>query len=628
MGRIIGIDLGTTNSCVAVMESGTPKVIVNEEGNRTTPSVVAFTEKETLVGLTARRQAVVNSENTVYSVKRFIGSNFNEIKKEAKKVSFNVIRSKGGQAKINVNGRDISVPEISAKVLQKLKYAAEKYLGSEVTEAVITVPAYFNDSQRQATKDAGKIAGLEVKRIINEPTAAALAYGLEKNKDELIAVYDFGGGTFDVSILEISGDLVEVLSTAGDTHLGGDNVDEKIIDFLLETFKNETGVDVSTDPMAMQRLRESAEKAKIELSSTLETSINLPFLTADISGPKHLNTSLSRAKLESLISSIIVKTFKSCDRALKDAGKSKSEIDQVILVGGSTRIPKVINEVKDHFGKDPCCSVNPDEVVAMGAAIQAGVLAGDVKDILLLDVTPLSLGIETLGNVFTKLIERNATIPAKKSEIFSTAQDNQPQVEIHVLQGERSMCADNRTLGSFSLDGIPAAPRGVPQIEVCFDIDANGILNVSAKDKVTGKERNITIKSSDGLSDIEINQMVTEASENEESDKQQREHVEVKNQLSSLAFQSEGLLKEHGEKLAENEKNELIAAIKSANDLLENEESQTASALQAEFEQLQACLQNCSKSMYENATATAAATEPQPPSGNEDEDIIDADIVA
>ena len=620
MGKIIGIDLGTTNSCVAVVEGGEPKIIVNEEGNRTTPSVVAFNENDVLVGVTARRQAVINPDKTVYSAKRFIGSKLNEVKEAAKKVAFDVGAAKSGDACIKVNGKTYSPPEISAKVLQKLKSAAEKYLGEKVTEAVITVPAYFNDSQRQATKDAGKIAGLDVKRIINEPTAAALAYGLSVDSEQLIAVYDFGGGTFDVSILDVTGEIVEVLSTSGDTYLGGDNLDEAIIDHLLDNFNQDTGLDVASDTMVMQRFREAAEKAKVELSSTQQAEINLPFLTADASGPKHMACTLTRSKFEQLAESVIEKTFKSCRNALKDAGKKASDIDQVILVGGSTRIPMVAKKVEAFFGKAPHQGVNPDEVVALGAAVQGGVLSGDIKDVLLLDVTPLSLGIETQGAVATKLITRNTTVPAKKSEIFSTAADNQPSVEIHVLQGEREMAEGNRTLGRFTLDGIPPAPRGVPQIEVTFDIDANGILTVSATDKATGTDQSITIQNSSGLSEAEIDQMVKDASKHEAEDQRKRALVEAKNGLSNLIHQTRKMKASMGDKLNENDIESLDAVITRAEASLNCE---TKGEIDTAVEELSAVVQQVAKQAYESTGAPPTSDAPVPPV---DDDIIDAEF--
>ena len=567
MSKIIGIDLGTTNSCVSVMESSDPIVIVNEEGSRTTPSVVAFSNDNVLVGQVAKRQSTANPKSTVYSVKRFIGTKYSEIKEEAKKVSFDIFKGKGGHACIKINDKSYTPPEISAKVLQKLKKAAEKYIGEEVNEAVITVPAYFNDAQRQATKDAGKIAGLNVKRIINEPTAAALAYGLDKNKDEIIAVYDFGGGTFDISILEVSANVVEVISTAGDTRLGGDNIDENLIQYLADEFKKDSGIDVSEDSMVLQRLREAAEKAKIELSSTLETQINLPFLTANSSGPKHFNITINRSKFEHLTDEIVNKTFVSCKQALKDAKKGVKDIDQVILVGGSTRIPKVIEAVTKFFGKKPNFSVNPDEVVAFGAAIQGGVLSGDVHDILLLDVTPLSLGIETLGGVCTKLIERNTTIPVLKTEVFSTAADNQTNVEVHVLQGEREMAFDNRTLDKFNLSDILPAPRGLPQIEVSFDIDANGILKVSAKDKATGKDQSITITGASGIEESEIEQMIKDAKLYEEEDKIRKELVETKNKLDALISNVETTLRNNEDKIDVLTKSNIEEKIKEAKEV-------------------------------------------------------------
>ncbi len=567
MGKIIGIDLGTTNSCVAVMEGNEATVITNSEGGRTTPSVIGFTKDgERLVGQAAKRQAITNPEHTLFSIKRFMGRDYKEVSDEIKQVPYKVIKGKGGIARIKIDDKEYSPPEISAMVLQKMKQTAEDYLGEKVTEAVITVPAYFNDSQRQATKDAGKIAGLDVKRIINEPTAAALAYGLDKGKDnkkdEKITVFDLGGGTFDVSILQLDPEIgtFEVLSTNGDTHLGGDDFDQKVILWLVEEFKKQEGIDLSADPMALQRLKEAAEKAKIELSSTPKTTLNLPFITADSAGPKHLNLDLTRAKFEELIDEDIEKLKSPCLNALKDAKLKASDIDQVILVGGSTRIPKVQDVVKEIFGKEPSKGVNADEVVAVGAAIQGGILAGDVTDVLLMDVTPLSLGIETLGGVFTKLIEKNTTIPTQKSEVFSTAGENQSSVEIHVLQGEREMAVSNRTIGRFHLEGIPPAPRGVPQIDVAFDIDANGILHVSASDKATGKEQSIKIEASSGLSEEEISKMVDDAKSHESEDKKQREEIELRNNADQLVYQTEKNIKEMEAKLDDDSKAKLVAA--------------------------------------------------------------------
>jgi molecular chaperone DnaK len=562
MSKIIGIDLGTTNSVVAVMEGGQPVVIPNQEGGRTTPSVVAFTKSgERLVGTVAKRQAVTNAENTVYSIKRFMGRRHNEVNQEMKLVPYKIVSGENSDARVELNGKKYSPPEISAMILNKLKEAAEAYLGEKVTKAVITVPAYFNDAQRQATKDAGLIAGLEVMRIINEPTAAALAYGLDKKKNETIAVYDFGGGTFDISILEVGDGIVEVKSTNGDTHLGGDNIDQRIIDWLIKEFKNDTGVDVSKDQMALQRLKEAAEKAKIELSTVLETELNLPFLTADASGPKHMNIRLTRARFQEMVADILDRSIEPCKKALSDAGVNPTQIDEVVLVGGSTRIPKVQEIVRNLFGKEPNKSVNPDEVVAVGAAVQGGVLGGEVKDVLLLDVTPLSLGIETLGGVFTKLIERNTTIPTRKGEIFSTAADNQTSVEIKVYQGERAMAGDNKMLGVFQLIGIPTAPRGMPQIEVTFDIDANGIINVSARDKATNNEQKITITSSSGLSKDEVEKMAKDAELHAGDDRKKKEEIESRNRADSMVYNIEKMLKDHREKVSDEDAKQVEAAL-------------------------------------------------------------------
>mgnify|MGYP003574234014 CR=1 FL=1 len=604
MGKVIGIDLGTTNSVVAIMEGSEPKVITNEEGARTTPSVVAFgKDGEVMVGQVARRQAVTNPENTVFSIKRFMGRHFNEVPSEKGLVPYEVVKDDKDMVAISIAGKQYAPPEISARVLQKLKRAAEAYLGEEVTEAVITVPAYFNDAQRQATKDAGKIAGLEVKRIVNEPTAAALAYGLDKKKDEIIAVYDFGGGTFDISILEVGENVVEVLSTNGDTHLGGDDLDERIIHYLIAEFKKDQGLDVSGDKMVMQRLKEAAEKAKIELSSVSETDINLPFLTADASGPKHMNLKLSRAKFESLVHDLVERTVEPCNMALKDAGKAASDIDEILLVGGSTRVPLVIDTVTKFFGKDANRSVNPDEVVAVGAAVQAGVLSGDVKDVLLLDVTPLSLGIETLGGVMTPLIARNTTIPTKKSEVFSTAADSQTSVEVHVLQGERPMAAQNRTLGKFHLDGIPPAPRGVPQVEVTFDIDANGIVHVMARDKATSKEQKIRIEAGSSINDSDIERMVNDAKDHEAEDKQKREEIEVKNRADSLCYQLERNLEEYKDKLDDATRSDIEAKIKSTRAAIEAGDSD---AIKAETEALTQASHKMAEKMYQAASGGEA----------------------
>ncbi|MCO4768529.1 MAG: molecular chaperone DnaK [Deltaproteobacteria bacterium] len=587
MGKIIGIDLGTTNSVVSVIEGGEPKIITNEEGARTTPSVVAWAKDgELLVGQSARRQAITNPERTVFSVKRFMGNAFAEVSKEAGRVPYQVVKGKGGGAAIEIDGKKNSPPEISAKILMKLKRAAEEYLGEDVTEAVITVPAYFNDSQRQATKDAGKIAGLEVKRIINEPTAAALAYGLDKKDDEIIAVYDLGGGTFDISILEIGDNVVEVKSTNGDTHLGGDDFDQVVIDWLMETFKKESGIDVSKDNMVLQRLKEAGEKAKIELSSAQKTEINLPFLTADASGPKHLQVELSRSKFEQMIEPLVERTMGPVKKALKDAGVKPKEIDEVVLVGGSTRMPLVQKRVQEYFGKDANRSVNPDEVVAMGAAVQGGVFTGQVTDVLLLDVTPLSLGIETLGGVMTPLIERNTTVPCEKTEVFSTASDSQTAVDIHVLQGERPMSRDNRTLGRFQLIGLPPAPRGVPQIEVKFEIDADGIVHVAAKDKATGKEQSIKIEASSGLSKDEVEKLVQDAKAHEEEDNARRDAIEQKNKLDTLVYQTQKLVDENGDKLPEDLKGKLEEALTEGRAAVESDDAEQITAALSAIEEL------------------------------------------
>jgi molecular chaperone DnaK len=629
MGHCIGIDLGTTNSVVAVMEGDTPKIITNEEGTRTTPSVVAYQKDgEILVGQIARRQAVTNPENTIFSIKRFMGRKFSEVSEEISLVPYSVISGKNSDVQVEVIGKKYSPPEISAKILSKLKRAAESYLGEEVSDAVITVPAYFNDSQRQATKDAGTIAGLNVKRIVNEPTAAALAYGLEKKKEQIIAVYDFGGGTFDISILEVGESVVEVISTNGDTHLGGDNIDQRIINYLVDEFKRDQGLDVSNDKMVIQRLKEAAEKAKIELSSALETDINLPFLTADQTGPKHLNMKLTRAKLESLCEDLIVRTLEPLKKALSDANRKPGDIDEILMVGGSTRIPLVNQEVKKFFGKEPNHSVNPDEVVAVGAALQAGVLTGKVKDLLLLDVTPLSLGIETLGGVTTKLINRNTTIPTKKSEIFSTAADGQTQVEVHVLQGEREMATDNRTLGKFVLDGIPPAPRGMPQVEVTFDIDANGIVNVSAKDSASGREQHITITASSGLSKNDIDQKVKEAEVHEEEDKKRRKEIEIRNSGDQLAYQTEKHLKEFKEKLPEDVVNDIESKLKILQDSLSANDTD---GIEKASDALIQASQKMGEMLYQQGGAQTGATDETaaPEAGTTDSvdgDVIDAEF--
>ena len=603
MSKIIGIDLGTTNSCVAVMEAGEPSVIQNSEGQRTTPSIVAFTEKGRLVGQPAKNQMVTNPERTVYSIKRFMGRRFAEVPEETKMVPYRVTDS-GNDVRVHIDEKQYSPPEISAAVLQKMKETAESYLGETVTEAVITVPAYFNDSQRQATKDAGRIAGLDVKRIVNEPTAAALAYGLNKEgSEEKIAVYDLGGGTFDVSILELGDGVFEVKSTNGDTHLGGDNFDQRVIDWLITNFKNDNGIDLSNDRMALQRLKEAAEKAKIELSGTQSTEINLPFITADSSGPKHMQYTLTRAKFEQMIDDLVQQTRRPCEQAIKDAGGNANDIDQVILVGGSTRIPAVQQLVLKLFGKEPNRSVNPDEVVAVGAAIQGGILGGDVKDVLLLDVTPLSLGIETLGQVFTRLIERNTTIPTRKSQIFSTAADNQTAVSIHVLQGEREMATQNRTLGKFDLIGIPGAPRGVPQIEVAFDIDANGIVHVSAKDLGTGKEQKIRIESSSGLSDDEIETMVKDAEIHADEDKNAREAAEARNEADSLTYATEKSLSDFGDKVSEEDKEQISSAIA---ELKQAVEGSDADEIKAKTEALKQASHKLAEEVYKDAQQKAS----------------------
>jgi molecular chaperone DnaK len=629
VSKIIGIDLGTTNSVVAIMEGDSPVVVTNPEGSRTTPSVVAFAKGsgERLVGQVAKRQAVTNPENTVFSIKRFMGRKYGEVSEEQKMVPYKVVQAGNGDARVEIEGKVYPPPEVSAMILQKMRDAAEQHLGEKVTKAVITVPAYFNDSQRQATKDAGQIAGLEVLRIVNEPTAAALAYGLDKKKDETIAVYDFGGGTFDISVLEVGEGVVEVKATNGDTHLGGDNLDQRVIDWIVAEFKKDQGIDLSKDKMALQRLKEAAEKAKCELSTTLETEINLPFVTADASGPKHLSLKLTRAKLEQLVGDLLEKTMGPVRQCMKDAGVDPGKIDEVVLVGGSTRIPRVQQLVKDYFGKEPHKGVNPDEVVAVGAAIQAGVLSGDVKDLLLLDVTPLSLGIETLGSVMTTLIERNTTIPTRKSETFSTAADGQTQVEIHVLQGERPRASDNRTLGKFHLVGLPPAPRGVPQIEVTFDIDANGIVNVSAKDRATGKSQAITITASSGLAKDEVEKMVADAQSHAEEDKAQREAIEARNRADTLVYTTEKTLAENKEKLSAAEIEPVEQALAAAKKALEGGDH---AAIDAAASELTKAAHKLAEVLYQKAgPAPGAAAPGEPEAGPKkgDGDVIDAEVV-
>jgi molecular chaperone DnaK len=633
MSKIIGIDLGTTNSVVAVMEGGEPVVITNPEGSRITPSVVGFTKSgERLVGQVAKRQAVTNPENTVFSIKRFMGRKYDEVSEEMKMVPYSVFRASNGDVRVKAGGKEYSPPEISAMILQKLKQAAEEYLGQPVSRAVITVPAYFNDAQRQATKDAGQIAGLDVARIVNEPTAAALAYGLDKKKDETIAVYDFGGGTFDISILEVGEGVVEVKATNGDTHLGGDNLDQRVIEWIIAEFKKDEGIDLGKDRMALQRLKEAAEKAKMELSTVMETEINLPFITADATGPKHMVKKLTRAKFEQLVDDLLQKTVGPTKQALLDAGIDSSKVDEVVLVGGSTRIPRVQQIVKDLFGKEPHKGVNPDEVVAVGAAIQAGVLAGEVKDLLLLDVTPLSLGIETLGGVMTTLIQRNTTIPTKKSETFSTAADNQTSVEVHVLQGERPMARDNRTLGKFHLTGLPPAPRGVPQIDVTFDIDANGIVNVTAADKATGKEQKITITASSGLSKGEVDRMMREAESHADEDRKRKEEIEMRNQADQAAYAAERMVKDAGDKLPAADRQSIESAIEELKKAIEKNDT---AEIKRRLETLTAMQHKAAETMY-RAASTAGATPggharesegSAPGAGRDTGDVIDAEVV-